>query len=152
MKSSSVYLAFGSNLGDKEANIRRAAQLVEERVGHVEALSSMLVTKPWGFSSDNDFVNAAARVVTTLPPHELLAATQEMEREMGRTLKSADGHYHDRTIDIDLLMYGGLRLDDADLKLPHPLMLQRDFVMIPLREVLDDSGLELIRRLRAGKL
>lgn len=147
MKLISTYLAFGSNLGDKEQNIRRAVAMVEQRIGHVEALSSMLQTEPWGFSSTNFFVNAAARVLTSLTPHELLAATQAIERELGRTEKSVDGRYHDRLIDIDILMYGGVRIDEPALTVPHPLMLQRDFVMIPLREVLDAEGRELVSRM-----
>jgi len=143
----STYLAFGSNLGDKEQNIRHAISRVGQEIGYVEAVSSMLQTEPWGFSSVNKFVNAAARVRTSLTPYELLAATQAIERELGRTEKSVNGRYHDRLIDIDILMYGDVSMSEPVLMLPHPFMLQRDFVMIPLREVLDAEGQELVRRM-----
>lgn len=147
MKLVSTYLAFGSNLGDKEQNIRRAVSRVGQLVGRVEALSSMHITEPWGFLSSNVFVNAAARVCTHLAPHELLAATQAIERELGRTEKSVNGCYHDRLIDIDILMYGDIEVSSPDLTLPHPLMLQRDFVMLPLREVLDAEGCMLLSKI-----
>lgn len=134
-----VYLALGSNLGDKEGNIRTAVRLIDGQVGQVEACSSMLVTEPWGFSSEHNFVNAAVRVDTKLSPHDVLEATQGIERTMGRTQKSVDGHYHDRIIDIDILMYDDVHVDDPDLHIPHPLMNERDFVMIPLKEVLKDK-------------
>lgn len=131
-----VYLSLGSNLGQRDENIRKVVALIAERVGRVERLSSLLTTEPWGFSSPNAFVNAAVRCSTTLSPHRLLAVTQQIEREMGRTEKSVDGHYHDRVIDIDILLYDDLHLDTPELKIPHPLMEERDFVMVPLREIL----------------
>ncbi len=132
-----VYLSLGSNLGDKRRNIRRAIQKIETQIGHVVNQSALYTTEPWGFSSSNSFVNAAVCVETALPPFELLAATQAIERQMGRTEKSAGGVYHDRIIDIDILLYDDLTIDTPQLKIPHPLMHQRDFVMIPLREILD---------------
>lgn len=144
-----VYLALGSNLGDKEANISRATDMIGESVGHVSACSSMLVTEPWGFSSEHNFVNAAVRVETLLTPHGVLEATQAVERAMGRTLKSTDGQYHDRIIDIDILLFDDLTVDESGLRIPHPLMFKRDFVMRPLREVLDDKGRKLIRRMES---
>lgn len=132
-----VYLGLGSNLGDRRAEIRRAVALIGERVGEVVRLSSMYETEPWGFSSDNQFVNAAVRVDTPLSPRQVLEATQAIERDMGRTVKSVDGQYHDRVIDIDILLYDDLRIDEPDLKIPHPLMHERDFVMRPLNEILE---------------
>ena len=99
--------------------------------------SSLISTEPWGFESDNRFVNAAVLCETMLSPREVLLATQQIERELGRTHKSVDGHYADRLIDIDILLYDDLRVDEPDLQIPHPLMLKRDFVMIPLREIRD---------------
>lgn len=133
--SALVYLGLGTNLGDREVNIRRAVQLLGERVGQVERLSSLYVTEPWGFQSDNLFVNAAVSVRTTLSPRKLLEATQCIERDMGRTAKSVGGDYHDRIIDIDILLYGDLRVDEPGLVIPHPLMNERDFVMKPLNEI-----------------
>ncbi|WP_028902210.1 2-amino-4-hydroxy-6-hydroxymethyldihydropteridine diphosphokinase [Prevotella sp. P6B4] len=132
-----VFLSLGSNLGDKEANIRKAILLIGERVGLVLRQSSLISTEPWGFESDNRFVNAAVLCETMLSPREVLLATQQIERELGRTHKSVGGHYADRLIDIDILLYDDLRVDEPDLQIPHPLMLKRDFVMIPLREIRD---------------
>lgn len=134
-----VYLALGSNLGDKEGNIRRAVRMIDGRVGAVCACSSMLVTEPWGFRSEHNFVNAAVRIETQLTPRAVLEATQAIEHEMGRTEKSDVGQYHDRIIDIDILLYDDIRVDEPDLHIPHPLMNERDFVMIPLREILKNK-------------
>lgn len=131
-----VYLGLGSNLGDRCGNINRAVALIGRRVGTVTRVSSLIETEPWGFSSDNTFVNAAVCVETLLTPRQVLEATQTIEREMGRTAKSTNGQYHDRVIDIDILMYDDIHVDEPDLKIPHPLMNERDFVMRPLSEIL----------------
>lgn len=131
-----VYIALGSNLGDKESNIREAIKRIAELIGGVDRQSTLLVTEPWGFESENTFVNAAIRCSTMLEPMELLRVTQKIEKAMGRTVKSTDGKYHDRIIDIDILMYDDLHLTTPELTLPHPLMHERDFVMIPLKEIL----------------
>lgn len=130
-----AYLAFGTNLGDREGNIQRAYSLVEDRVGRIVRRSSLYHTAPWGFESDNDFINTVISVDTALTPRQLLDATQQIEREMGRTAKSHDGVYHDRIIDIDILLYGDITVDEPDLKIPHPLMSEREFVMNPLNEI-----------------
>ena len=132
-----VFLGLGSNLGDKEANIRNAISLIGERVGLVVRQSSLISTEPWGFESDNQFVNACVLCETTLTPRQVLLATQKIERGLGRTHKSVGGHYADRLMDIDILLYDDLRVDEPDLQIPHPLMLERDFVMIPLGEIRD---------------
>lgn len=134
-----VYLGLGSNIGDKKANIERAIRLIEEQVGRVDRQSSLIVTEPWGFSSDNNFVNAAVRCLTTLSPRRLLAATQRIERAMGRDEKSVSGQYKDRIIDIDILLYDDAAINEPDLIIPHPLMYERDFVMRPLGEIVGDS-------------
>ena len=134
---SKVYLGLGSNLGDRKENLACAIRLIGERVGKVLRVSSFIETEPWGFESDNTFVNAVILCETTLTPRQVLRATQKIEREMGRKKKSTDGGYADRCIDIDILLYDNLRVDEPDLQIPHPLMLKRDFVMIPLREIRD---------------
>ena len=131
-----VYFSLGSNLGDKEGNIREAISRIGELIGEVDRHSTLLATEPWGFESDNTFVNAAIRCTTSLSPFEILNITQNIERAMGRTLKSVDGQYHDRIIDIDILIYDDLHITTPQLTLPHPLMKERDFVMIPLKEIL----------------
>lgn len=131
-----VYLSLGSNLGNRKRNIREALEKIGELIGDVERQSALYETKPWGYSSPNDFINACVCVLTPLAPRQLLAATQKVEQEMGRTLKSVNGEYHDRIIDIDILLYDDLHIDQPDLKIPHPLMEERDFVMVPLREIM----------------
>lgn len=140
LKPLTYFLGLGTNLGDKDANLRAAVRLIGQRIGTVSALSSFYQTEPWGFSSPNAFLNAACRLQTTLSPNQVLNTTQAIERDMGRTLKSVDGTYHDRVIDIDLLLcYAAdgtpVLADTPRLTLPHPLMHQRDFVLRPLAEI-----------------
>ena len=133
-----IYLSLGSNLGDKEGNILRAYTLIEQRIGQIARKSSLHRTAPWGFESSNDFLNSVIAIETSLTPRELLTETQRIEKEIGRTAKtSADGTYQDRLIDIDILIYNDLIIDEPDLQIPHPLMNQRDFVLNPLKEVYD---------------
>lgn len=132
-----IYLGLGSNLGNRKENLAYAIRFIGERVGKVLRVSSFIETEPWGFESENTFVNAVILCETNLTPRQLLGATQKIEREMGRQKKSTDGGYSDRCIDIDILLYDDLRVDEPDLQIPHPLMLKRDFVMIPLREIRD---------------
>lgn len=130
-----VYLGLGTNLGDKAANLQAAVKLINEKIGKVTSLSSFYETAPWGFASEHGFLNAAAEVKTFLSPTEVLHITQDIERELGRTKKSAGGVYSDRLIDIDLLLYDNLIMQTPELTLPHPLMTKRDFVMMPLIEI-----------------
>ena len=129
-----AYLALGTNIGNKRRNMITAAALLAERVGDVLALSGFYETEPWGFQSENTFLNAALQLETSLAPLGLLEATQQIEVEMGRTQKS-NGTYHDRIIDIDILLYDDLILQTPELTLPHPLMQDRRFVMEPLLEI-----------------
>lgn len=111
-----------------------AAALLAERAGDVLSLSSFYETEPWGFDSENTFLNAALELETSCSPMELLRLTQQIEQEMGRTQKS-DGSYHDRIIDIDILLYGNEIIHTEELVVPHPLMQQRLFVIQPLAEI-----------------
>lgn len=131
-----AYLAYGSNIGEKEENILTAYKMTEERVGRIKKRSAMMRSEPWGFQSDNAFVNSVVCVETSLTPHQLLRATQRIEKEMGRTVKSTNGVYHDRIIDIDILLYDDLKINEPDLTIPHPLMHEREFVMKPLKEII----------------
>ena len=133
-----VYLGLGTNLGDKEQNLRMSVKKIEERIGNVVSLSAFYATAPWGFSSENSFLNAAVCVETTLLPLQVLEETQRIERELGRTEKSVNGLYADRLIDIDLLLYADRVMDAEGLILPHPLMTERRFVMEPLSEIAPD--------------
>ena len=132
-----VYLGLGTNLGNRKRNIREAIDKIGEQIGVVERQSALYETKPWGYSSPNDFINSCVMVRTAMAPRQVLEATQRIEQEMGRTLKSVNGEYHDRIIDIDILMIDDLVIDEPDFKIPHPLMEERDFVMKPLKEILD---------------
>lgn len=123
-------------MGNRRALILQAVKLLDERLGRILKVSSLIETEPWGFQSDSPFINAACCLSTTHSPEQCLAITQQIERELGRTVKSHDGIYHDRPIDIDLLMYDDLHISLPGLTLPHPHMHERDFVMIPLREIL----------------
>lgn len=130
-----VYLGLGTNLGNKEANLRTAIYKLQERIGKQVSLSSFYETAPWGFESDHSFLNAAIGLETNLSPIEILHITQKIEKELGRTKKSVNGSYSDRLIDIDILLYDTLVLQTPELTIPHPLMTERDFVMKPLIEI-----------------
>ena len=130
-----AYLGIGTNLGDHTDNLCRAVDLIDEQAGHVLACSSFIETEPWGFSSDNPFLNAVLKIDTLHTPHELLRITQAIERTMGRTHKSINGNYSDRIIDIDILLYEDVVVNDAELTIPHPLIWKRSFVYEPLLEI-----------------
>ncbi|MDE5561477.1 MAG: 2-amino-4-hydroxy-6-hydroxymethyldihydropteridine diphosphokinase [Bacteroidaceae bacterium] len=135
-----LYLSLGSNLGNREENIRRALALINERVGSVYRVSSFMETAPMGFASDNKFLNIACCVHTMMSPTACLLETKKIELELGRTHKTVitNGRrqYSDRPIDIDLLTYDDVTMDTPELTIPHPRMQERDFVMVPLREIL----------------
>ena len=130
-----LFVSLGSNIGDKQQNIERAIALIDDKIGSVVKRSSFYTTEPVGFTSDNNFINVAIEVKTNLPIYRILKITQKIERLMGRTQKSSKGVYHDRVIDIDILMYGNKKIHSARLTVPHPRMYERDFVMQPLREI-----------------
>ena len=135
-------MGLGSNLGDREENIRKAIALIAERVGEVTRQSSLIETEPWGYESANKFLNGVILVETALTPRQVLKATQKIERELGKRRRHATTRvqstmYHDRPIDIDILLYDDLTVDEPDLKIPHPQMQQRAFVMKPLEEISD---------------
>lgn len=143
-----VYLGLGSNLGNKEENLRKAISMINEQIGTVVRQSAFFYSEPWGYESDNQFVNAVILVETPLSPYDVLTANQRIEHLLGKTQAHATERpsdlspqpsaltiYHDRPIDIDILLYDNLHLDEPGLKIPHPLMEERDFVMIPLNEI-----------------
>lgn len=137
MREHKVYMSLGANLGDRESNIKLAIQQISELIGPVVRQSALLETAPWGFSSANTFINAAVCSQTSLSPREVLKATQDIERALGRTQKSTDGQYHDRPIDIDILLYDDLHVNEPDLVIPHPHMNERQFVLQPLNEIIE---------------
>lgn len=131
-------IGLGSNKGNREFYLMFSVRLIEWEIGRVVQSSSVIETPSWGFESD-PFLNQVIVVETALEPLELLDALQSIERRLGRTQKSTvvDGKpvYHDRTIDLDILDYDRKPYHDDRLTLPHPHIAERDFVLIPLREL-----------------
>lgn len=141
------YLSLGSNLGDREHTLEAAKRLIEQQIGPITRCSSYYYSDPWGFESEHGFCNLCCAVQTPLSPLTMLAATQAVERALGRTEKTIDAHYHDRIIDIDIILaYDengneksfNFQLSSFNLVIPHPLWAQRDFVRIPLQEIKTD--------------
>jgi len=134
------YLSLGSNLGNRELTLQDAVDCIKQQIGTVTRCSSFFYSEPWGFESENKFCNICCSVETEMEPMEVLRATQEIERALGRTHKSINRQYADRIIDIDIIR----AFDETQkeivsnsplLTIPHPLYKQRDFVVIPLREI-----------------
>ncbi len=132
-----IFLSLGTNLGDRESNLKEAISIIKERVGSVISLSAFYQTAPWGFESPNEFLNAVIKADTQLSPLELLHETQDIEIKLGR-LKKSTSTYSDRIIDIDILYYDQICLNTSNLVIPHPLLHQRDFVLAPLLEIAPD--------------
>lgn len=144
-------MSLGSNLGDREQQLKQAIRFIDERIGEVVRQSSFIETEPWGFQSDHRFLNAAICCLTDKTPREVLQLTQQIERDLGKTKAHATRRapqssalspqpsYYDRPIDIDILLYDDWKVSEPDLKIPHPLMHQRDFVMIPLKEIMTEQ-------------
>ena len=130
-----IYLGLGTNEGNKEENIRGAIEELSHLLGTPTAVATIIETEPWGFQSDNSFLNTVVAFNTTLAPEEILKATQEIERRLGRTKKSIDGCYSDRPIDIDILLYGNRVIESEHLTIPHPLLHKRLFVLQPLAQI-----------------
>ena len=145
------YLSLGSNIGDREQTLRAALTMIEQQIGPVLRCSSLFYSAPWGFESPNEFCNLCCLVDTDLDPIKMLRATQSIEQALGRTQKSDNGIYHDRPIDIDLIRAFDKENNEIKLQiinhksqtsnlwlltLPHPLWQERDFVRIPLMEIM----------------
>jgi 2-amino-4-hydroxy-6-hydroxymethyldihydropteridine diphosphokinase len=136
--ASEAFVALGGNVGDVRSTFNRAvAMFCDGTDVRLEARSSDYRTPPWGVTDQPPFVNGAIAVITSLPPHALLARAQECERALGRDT-ARERRWGPRTIDIDLLAYDDLILIDRDLILPHPHLLERAFVLVPLAEIAPD--------------
>ena len=129
-----AYVGLGANLGDREAAIRRAAELIGAR-----RVSPLIETEPWGYADQPRFLNAVAEVETALGAHELLVRLLEVERQLGR--ERTGPRYGPRTIDLDLLLYGAETIDEPGLTVPHPRLHERQFVLEPLAALA--PGLEI---------
>ena len=127
-----AYVALGSNLGDKEANLRKALELLQERGVEIVKTSTFISTEPYGVTDQPQFLNGVCEVRTSLEPLELLHTLLDIEQEMGRVRLR---HWGERNIDLDLLLYEDVVMDTPQLKLPHPDMQNRDFVLLPLAEI-----------------
>lgn len=138
-----AYVALGANLGDREASIRRAAELIG-----ASRLSAIRETEPWGYADQPLFLNAVAEVETELAPRALLHLLLSVERELGRTREGP--RYGPRTIDLDLVLYGEEVVDEPGLTVPHPRLHERRFVLEPLAELA--PGLEIPGRGRLEEL
>ena len=139
-KLNHVYLGLGSNLGDKIANLNQALNLISMELGAITRTSSYYFSEPQGFISENEFVNLVIKVESKKLPFEILEGIQKIERLMGRSTNTI-GQYQDRIIDIDILFHNSIILNEVNLVIPHPLILQREFVKSPLLEILDDLDL-----------
>jgi 2-amino-4-hydroxy-6-hydroxymethyldihydropteridine diphosphokinase len=131
-----VFLGLGSNIGSREDYLRQAIEKIRELIGPVIRISSAYETGPWGFQSENQFLNIVAEIETGLKPSGLLGRLLMIESLLGR-LRDGKG-YTSRTIDIDILLYGKMIIDQGDLKVPHERMHERRFVLIPLAEIAPD--------------
>jgi len=128
-----VYIGLGSNLGNKIENLARARLLIEAiKDVHIKRASSLYQTAPWGKTDQEDFINQVIEIETELLPLDLLHRLQDIEIKLGR---HRDVRWGPRTIDLDVLLYGRETIDLEELKVPHPYLLQRLFVLIPLQEI-----------------
>ena len=147
---SKVYLSLGGNVGDKRANFKEAEKQVGQMLGKIIQRSSVYETPPWGFHSDDNFWNRVLLIETDKRPETLLSKIHEIENMFGRERKS--GKYLSRKIDIDILYYDDFFIETADLIIPHPLIQQRKFVLVPLAEIAPDFRHPLLRLTTIGML
>lgn len=132
---SNVFLNIGSNLGDRRKNLSKAVSAIEKEFGYFE-LSHAVDSRPWGFESENDFLNIGMMIISDLQPVEILHKLQEIERELGsESHRNPDGSYADRLIDIDIIAIDDMVFDTPELQVPHPRMSERRFVLEPLAEL-----------------
>jgi 2-amino-4-hydroxy-6-hydroxymethyldihydropteridine diphosphokinase len=134
VKPAVIFLGLGANLGNKKDNIRDALSIIgKEGSVRIEKVSSFYLTQPWGKSGDDPFVNAVARGLTELNPEQLLVYLKQVELKMGR--KQTSERMLPREIDLDILLYDDFHIDRSDLKIPHPEISTREFVLVPLLEI-----------------
>jgi 2-amino-4-hydroxy-6-hydroxymethyldihydropteridine diphosphokinase len=144
-----VFIGLGSNLGDKEGNIKQALLLLTEGGAEPILLSSLYLTEPVGFSDQPWFLNLVAEVETKLSPRELLSLAGKVEKELGRVRSIKDGP---RTIDIDILLYRDQLVEEKNLIIPHPRLHLRRFVLSPLVEIAPDFVHPVLKKTVSGIL
>jgi 2-amino-4-hydroxy-6-hydroxymethyldihydropteridine diphosphokinase len=130
-----IYLSLGTNLGDREDNLRRAVSELISKLGPALKLSSIYETEPWGYLDQPKFINMCAVFKSSAEPIELLFLVKDIERNLGRAKSVKWGP---RIIDIDILLVGSIRLISESITLPHPRMWERAFVIVPLAEIAPD--------------
>lgn len=128
-----VYLLLGSNLSDRALLLLNACKFIEERIGKIKKQSYVYESAPWGFVSENAFLNQVIMIKTYLKPHEILEKIKIIEKELGRVRLSKE--YASRTIDIDILFYNDEIILKSDLEIPHPQLHKRKFTLVPLNEI-----------------
>jgi 2-amino-4-hydroxy-6-hydroxymethyldihydropteridine diphosphokinase len=145
-----VYLGLGSNMGDRKQHLSDAIESIKNSIGVILKCSSIIETESWGFKS-TPFLNQVILISTGLNPDQLLKQLQLIETKMGRIAKTNHNVQHlvyaDRPIDIDILIYGLQKIQNEHLTIPHPRMFERDFVLIPLKEIIDGTKLQQIQKL-----
>ena len=136
MKDERVFIAIGSNMGERESNCLRAVDKLSSTDSiELVARSSLYLTAPWGMTEQRDFVNAVVEIRSSLPPSVLMERLREIECSMGRRPSVKWG---ERVIDLDIIYYGERVLEEPGLKIPHPRMRERGFVLVPLEEIAPD--------------
>jgi 2-amino-4-hydroxy-6-hydroxymethyldihydropteridine diphosphokinase len=144
-----AFIALGGNIGDVRATFDRAvAMLCDGTAIRLKKRSSDYRTPPWGLTDQPPFINAVIAVATALSPHELLSRMQDTERALGRH-RSHERRWGPRTVDLDLITYDDVILNDADLTLPHPRLFERSFVLVPLAEIAPDVVIGGVRVAKA---
>lgn len=133
-KITDIYLALGSNSGNREENILSAIKLIEETIGEIISVAQYFENEAQGFSSDTLFLNNCAHVRTKLSPELVLKSIQSIEKQIGRQPKTSH-EYESRPIDIDIILFGDLLLSTQTLIIPHPHFRSRNFVLKPLLEI-----------------
>lgn len=132
------FILLGSNLGEREMLMKTAMDMIGKRCGELVSCSEIYESEPWGFDSDNNFLNQIISIRTELNPHDLLKELLSIEADLGRQRKSDIHTYESRPMDLDILYYDDLIIDDDDLILPHPRLHRRRFTLLPLCDIAPD--------------
>jgi 2-amino-4-hydroxy-6-hydroxymethyldihydropteridine diphosphokinase len=147
-----VFLGLGTNLGDREENLKKAVAMIGENIGEIVSCSSVYETEPWGFQSENLFLNAVVKVKTVLKPPGLLGRILMIEAQLGRLREGEATGYKSRTIDMDILLYGHETVIKKTLQIPHPRIPDRKFVLVPLCEISPETVHPVLKKTMAELL
>jgi 2-amino-4-hydroxy-6-hydroxymethyldihydropteridine diphosphokinase len=131
-----IHLLIGSNMGDRQAYLAQATAEIGQKVGKVTQKSRLYETQAWGLTNQPDFINQALEVETTLSPQETLTTILDIETNMGRTRTEK---WAERTIDIDILLFADVIVEEANLQIPHPRLPERNFALVPLMEIAGET-------------